>query len=88
MKNVLFAVLFLTDLYVLGAMVASRFRSNEVWIEWVEPFGPNNEPVYCQIPRSTAILVQKKIAADKGKPYAHDEDAFQDFVTVHWANVL
>jgi hypothetical protein len=52
------------------------------WVEWVEPFGPNNEPVYMRVADKTAIAVMKSL-----HKYESDEKAFEDFVTVHWASV-
>jgi hypothetical protein len=62
-------------------------EQGERWVEWIEPFGPKNEPVYCRVPESTAIAVQKKVAGEKGFGYASDEEALLDFVTVHWAEI-
>ena len=57
------------------------------WIEWIEPFGPNNEPVYCRVTAKTAIVTQKfSSSAKDGFVYASDEDALDDFMVVHWAN--
>jgi hypothetical protein len=53
---------------------------DQQWVEWIEPFGPNNEPVYCRVTRETAIATQRRI-----HEYASDQDALDDFVTVHWA---
>ena len=58
------------------------------FIEWVEPFGPNNEPVFCRVPLETAIATQK-FRANQAKPgfkYASDMAALDDFITVHWGN--
>jgi hypothetical protein len=54
--------------------------ADERWIEWIEPFGPNNEPVYCRVPPATAIASQRRVAE-----YPTDERALEDFMTVHWA---
>lgn len=60
----------------------------ERWVEWIEPFGPNNEPVYLSVPESTAISRAKanwaKYHPDK-PPYATDEDALDDFMIIQWA---
>ena len=59
---------------------------NERWIEWIEPFGPSNEPVYCRIPVSTAVAHSKWCAAKISKyTYPNDEEALVDFMLVHWA---
>ena len=60
------------------------------WVEWVEPFGPNNEAVYMRVPEATAIAVSKKAAADRSHSflYVNDEDALSDFMTVHWASFV
>lgn len=57
----------------------------ERWVCWIEPFGPNNEPVYSKVPESTAIAVMKQAAAKEGYTYDNDEMALEDFITVHWA---
>jgi hypothetical protein len=62
--------------------------SGERWIEWVEPFGPNNEPVYMRVPESTAITVSKAAAAKSGHVYANDTDALDDFIAVNCATRL
>ena len=58
------------------------------WVEWIEPFGPNNEPVYMSCPASTAIAVQKEGARKtKGFQYETDMEALADFVAVNWATL-
>jgi hypothetical protein len=60
------------------------------WVEWVEPFGPNSEPVYCRVTKETAVATQKHSAND-AKPgfiYESDERALEDFMTVQWANFV
>lgn len=56
------------------------------WIEWVEPYGDYGT-LYCTVSEKTAIAVEKAIAAAAGKPgiYSTDDEALQDFMTVHWA---
>lgn len=56
-----------------------------MWVEWVEPFGPNNEPVYMRVEVTTAIAKQKAYVESLGKRYLDDKDALQDFITVNWA---
>jgi hypothetical protein len=58
------------------------------WIEWIEPFGPNNEPVYCRVTEETAIAHQKKIGEHLKKPYLDDQRALEDFIIVRWADVI
>ena len=50
------------------------------WIEWIEPFGPNNEPVYMRVTEQTAIAVMKK-----AHPELTDEQALDEFIVVNWA---
>ena len=52
----------------------------ECWIDWVEPFGPNNEPVYLRVLASTAIADMKT-----RWPYTDDQKALDDFIVVRWA---
>lgn len=57
------------------------------WITWVEPFGPNAEPVYCFLPAKTAIAYARDIERQLGgqKKYKDDEAALDDFMATHWA---
>lgn len=55
-------------------------KGKERWVEWVEPFGPNSEPVYLSIPESTAVAKQKSLYY-----YNSDKEALYDFMVVHWA---
>ena len=59
------------------------------WVEWVEPFGPNSEPVYCRVSKQTAIAAQRQSAstAKSGFIYETDIQALEDFMTVHWASL-
>jgi len=63
---------------------------NAKWVEWIEPFGPNNEPVYCRVRPDVAISTAKHAAlsADSKYEYKRDQDAFEDFVVVHWARII
>ena len=62
---------------------------DERWIEWIEPFGPNNEPVYMRVPASTAIAVAKKNWNTPGHVYyENDQDALDDFMVVNWASFV
>ena len=59
----------------------------DTWIEWVEPFDPEGNPLFCKIASSTAISAQKR-SAESAKPgfkYESDEAALEDFKIVHWA---
>ena len=58
----------------------------EQMIEWIEPYGPDNEPVYMRLPRSTVIALQRS-SAMKHSDYAYETDdkAVEDFMVVHWA---
>ena len=65
------------------------------WIEWIEPFGPDSEPVYCRVTTEVAIAYQKHSAATirseawpAGFVYESDERALEDFMTVHWATYV
>lgn len=58
----------------------------ERWITWIEPWGPNSEPVYSFAPESTAIAFQKSARSSKtNNPYRSDADALDDFMVVNWA---
>jgi hypothetical protein len=58
-----------------------------VWIEWVEPFGPDNEPVYLRVRPQVAIAVTRKLHREKrpGEPPLTDQEALDSFIAVHWA---
>lgn len=61
----------------------------ERWVKWVEPYGPNNEPVYMRVSESTAIAVARK---RWGRPKVEgwiytDGHALADFIAVHWATI-
>lgn len=60
------------------------------WVEWIEPFGPNSEEVYCRVSVKTAIATQRYTGAQakQGFVYATDQEALDDFITVHWARVI
>ncbi len=51
------------------------------WIEWIEPFGPDNEPVYMRVTPETAIDVIKK-----AHPELTDDQALDEFIVVNWAS--
>jgi hypothetical protein len=59
----------------------------EGWVEWIEPFGPNDEPVYLRVSESTAIAMARHVSVGaKGVDvYKSDADALEDFITVRWA---
>lgn len=61
---------------------------SEWWVEWVEPFGPNFEPVYLRTLASTAVMVQKRAAAFHGHKYENDELALEDFMIINWASAV
>jgi hypothetical protein len=44
------------------------------WIEWVEPYGPNNEPVYMRVTPETAIAKMRSIHAG----YTTDQQALDE----------
>ena len=57
--------------------------SNQRWVEWIEPFGPNNEPVYLRVPESTASSQVKHVSGEMS-----DEDALEEFMVVKWASFV
>ena len=60
------------------------------WVEWIEPFGPDSEPVYCRVPETTAIACQKASALQSQKKFVYpdDETALDDFMVVHYAQFV
>jgi hypothetical protein len=71
-------------------VVQCECQVSERWIEWIEPFGPNSEPVFCRVPESTAVATQRHTAQGLERPYTYatDEDALVDFMAVHWAEFV
>lgn len=61
------------------------YREKEQWVEWVEPYGPNDEPCWRRTSAQTAIKVAKLVAAKHNHTYQSDEQALADFMAVHWA---
>lgn len=57
------------------------------WVEWVEPFGPDNQPVYMRVAETTAIASAKHVASLRQHTYTDDKAALEDFLTVHWAEL-
>ena len=60
------------------------------WVEWIEPFGPHNEPVFCRVRPDVAIECSKA-AAKKANPsfvYQNDQTAFEDFIITYWASTI
>lgn len=58
---------------------------NVKWVEWVEPINGKSDPVFCRVRPEVAIQCSKEAAAKTGHVYESDQDAFEDFVVVHWA---
>lgn len=56
------------------------------WVEWVEPFGMGNEPVYSRVDKQTAIKHARRCAETGGNPLS-DEEALYEFMVVHWAAI-
>ena len=50
------------------------------WIEWIELYGPNNEPVFMRVKDTTAIAAMKE-----AHPELTDEEALEEFTVVNWA---
>lgn len=55
------------------------------WIEWAEPFGPNDGTMYCRVSAETAIATIKAFAAAHKYIYTNDQTALEEFMAVHWA---
>jgi hypothetical protein len=67
--------------YVVDVIV-KRLEEIE-FVSWVEP-GENDEPLYWLTPREEAIASSKENALKRGMSYINDEEAYDDFITVHW----
>lgn len=55
-------------------------------VEWVEP-GLDDKPEFFSLSEADAAAISKAAAAKSDYIYPSDEDAFQDFVVVHWGTV-
>lgn len=60
---------------------------NAKWVEWIEPMNKKGDPVYCRVRPEVAIQCSKEAAEKTGHVYTNDQDAFEDFVVVHWAYI-
>lgn len=60
---------------------------NAKWVEWIEPMNKKSDPVYCRVRPEVAIQCSKEVAEKTGYIYQNDQDAFEDFVVVHWAYI-
>jgi len=59
------------------------------WVEWIEPVNQKSDPVYCRVRPEVAIQCSKEAAAKSGHVfYTNDQDAFEDFVVVHWGYIV
>jgi hypothetical protein len=58
----------------------ARQDEDNGWVEWVEPFGPNSEPVVCQVTTKTAIAYMRE-----NHPELSPKQALEEFVIVNWA---
>lgn len=58
------------------------------WVEWIEPFNGNSDPVFCRVRPEVAIQTSKEAAVKTGYVYTDDQDAFEDFVVVHWGYII
>ena len=54
------------------------------WVTWDEPFGEHENRV-CFITEKDAIAVMKTLAAKRNSMYLRDQDALEDFLTIHYA---
>jgi hypothetical protein len=57
------------------------------YVEWIEPFW-GSEPVYMRVSESTAIGHQRAVARQSNHEYGNDQDALDDFLSVHWAQIV
>lgn len=57
---------------------------SNLWVEWVEPYGPTNATLYCRMKAQDVVAVSRGFHPGL---YNLDEEALDDFVTVNWATV-
>jgi hypothetical protein len=60
------------------------------YVEWVEPhYGPEELPVdvFLRCTIAHAINFARNTAEKLGHSYASDEDALDDFIVTHWAEI-
>lgn len=72
-------------LWACHLYVAAAAQVSEQWVEWIEPFGPDSEPVFMRVPHSTAVASARAAAHQAGRDDLTDEQLFDDFMIVHWA---
>jgi len=59
-------------------------------VYWSEPwYGTEELPVHVELSCSVehAINLAKNVAAKRGHTYLNDEEALNDFLAVHWAEI-
>jgi hypothetical protein len=54
------------------------------WINWIEPWGPNSEPIYIRAQVETVIA---KMKANFPERNYTDQQALDEFVVVNWAYI-
>ena len=60
--------------------------ADQKYVTWVDPFGPEDQDMYCLVAVSTAIAWQKNVSRIRtGFVYTSDEAALEDFMSVYWA---
>lgn len=70
----------------LRKLIQKSQAFNNAWLTYVEPSDiDGSSPVYTTISRETAIKMQHAFAKTLEHSYESDEQALQDFMTVHWA---
>ena len=58
-------------------------------IEWIEPYDADADTtLICRMTTEDAIKAQKKAAAAKNYTYQSDQAALDDFMAVHWAQLV
>jgi hypothetical protein len=53
------------------------------YIEWLEPYDKEGTPVICRMKYEDVAKVQRA----KDKRYVSDEQAVDDFIVIHWAQI-
>ena len=60
------------------------------FVQWCEPFDGGDDPptIVCRMTLDDAVRAQRRVARLHEHEYESDERALEDFLAVHWAEVI
>jgi hypothetical protein len=61
----------------------------QTWVVYDGPYDNESPVIGCQVAllKEEAIRAQKRSAQKRGRTYASDEAALDDFMVIHWARL-